>query len=66
MTARYITLPTAAEVFIHECEVCGIANAPFGYNVSLRRGILGQWYCLKHRPDPLTANTRNDDDRHRF
>lgn len=58
MPAHYIRLPTAAHMFIHTCEVCGIANAPFGYNVSLRRGQLGNWYCAEHKP-PLTASTRD-------
>jgi hypothetical protein len=37
--------------FIHYCH-CG-EWAPYGYNVSVRHGRLGQWYCREHRPpDP--------------
>lgn len=68
MTAHYITLPTGRELLIHPCETCGVANAPFGYNVNLRKGKLGLWYCYDHRPDtePLTASMRDNDDRHRL
>lgn len=34
---------------LHYCR-CG-AWGSHGYNVELRKGILGQWYCDKHRPD---------------
>jgi hypothetical protein len=34
--------------FIHYCH-CG-AWAAYGYNVSVRHGRLGQWYCREHRP----------------
>jgi hypothetical protein len=38
----------------HYCERCG-DDAPYGYGVSLRRGIVGKWYCGDHRPDrPLS------------
>lgn len=65
MPTATITLPTGSTMLIHTCEKCGVANAPFGYNVSLRRGRLGEWYCREHRPQttPLTASTRNNDDR---
>jgi hypothetical protein len=38
-----------AEPFLHPCQVCGEA-AYFGFNVSLRQGRLGQWFCALHRP----------------
>jgi hypothetical protein len=36
-------------VFLHFCEVCGQFGA-FGYDVHLRAGQLGRWYCSEHRP----------------
>jgi hypothetical protein len=35
--------------FLHFCVECGAFGA-FGYDVSLRAGRLGRWYCAKHRP----------------
>jgi hypothetical protein len=34
--------------FVHYCT-CGEWGS-FGYNVSLRTGQLGTWYCREHRP----------------
>jgi hypothetical protein len=34
--------------FVHYCA-CGEGGS-FGYNVSLRTGRLGTWYCREHRP----------------
>jgi len=34
--------------FVHYCA-CGEWGS-FGYNVSLRTGRLGTWYCREHRP----------------
>jgi hypothetical protein len=34
--------------FVHYCA-CGEWGS-FGYDVSLRTGRLGTWYCRKHRP----------------
>ena len=34
--------------FIHNCW-CG-QWASYGFNVDLRHGRLGQWYCAEHRP----------------
>jgi hypothetical protein len=40
--------------FVHFCY-CG-TEASFGFNVSLRNGQLGTWYCREHRPvGDLTA-----------
>jgi hypothetical protein len=36
--------------FMHSCAICGV-DASFGYGVSLRLGILGEWYCREHRPE---------------
>jgi hypothetical protein len=36
-------------VFLHFCVECG-RFGPFGYNVTLRAGQLGRWYCQDHRP----------------
>lgn len=33
----------------HACNVCG-ADAYFGIGVNLRKGDLGLWYCMEHRP----------------
>jgi hypothetical protein len=33
---------------LHYCQ-CGEWGA-FGYNVDLRNGKLGNWYCFEHRP----------------
>jgi len=41
--------PPAAEPFVHPCQVCG-EHAYFGFNVSLRQGRIGQWFCALHRP----------------
>jgi hypothetical protein len=38
-----------SEPFVHSCEVCG-GFAYFGFNVSLRQGQPGQWFCATHRP----------------
>jgi hypothetical protein len=34
---------------LHFCVECGAWGA-FGYNVNLRLGRPGQWYCAAHRP----------------
>jgi hypothetical protein len=39
----------APEPFIHPCEMCG-DHAYFGFNVCLREGKRGQWFCAAHRP----------------
>jgi hypothetical protein len=36
-------------LFLHFCVECGAYGA-FGYDVSLRAGRLGRWYCAEHRP----------------
>jgi hypothetical protein len=36
-------------VLLHFCAECG-RFGPFGYDVRLRRGELGRWYCREHRP----------------
>lgn len=56
MPTRDHLLPTGSYMLIHTCEVCGVANAPFGYKVNLRRGMPGEWYCHEHKPQ--TASTR--------
>ena len=35
--------------FLHFCVECGAFGA-FGYDVCLRAGRLGRWYCAEHRP----------------
>lgn len=35
----------------HPCSKCGHEVAPFGRNVSLRKGKLGEWFCTKCLPD---------------
>jgi hypothetical protein len=35
--------------FLHFCYRCG-RFAAFGYDVQLRAGRLGRWYCGEHRP----------------
>jgi len=34
---------------IHDCAVCGAKNAGHGFRVSLRKGMLGMWYCDEHK-----------------
>jgi len=36
-------------VFLHFCVECG-RFGPYGYDVRLRAGQLGRWYCREHRP----------------
>jgi hypothetical protein len=38
-------------LFLHFCCECGAWGA-FGYDVSIRAGRLGRWYCAAHRPLP--------------
>jgi hypothetical protein len=38
------------DAFLHFCYRCG-RLAAFGYDVCLRAGRLGRWYCGEHRPD---------------
>jgi hypothetical protein len=33
----------------HRCRQCG-GPASYGYDVALRDGLLGRWYCRDHRP----------------
>lgn len=33
---------------VRVCRVCGF-NAPFGFDVSAKRGRPGRWYCGEHR-----------------
>lgn len=33
----------------HRCRQCG-GPASYGYDVALRDGLLGRWYCAEHRP----------------
>lgn len=42
---------TGLVVFWHPCKVCGLVNAGFGVNVSLRKGQMGEWYCEEHLPE---------------
>lgn len=37
-------------MFWHPCKICGLVNAPFGVNVSLRKKQFGEWYCAEHLP----------------
>src|ERR1700730_1384919 len=37
-----------ASFFDHRCSVCG---QRFGYDVYLRRGEEGRWFCAAHRPE---------------
>lgn len=37
--------------FWHPCSVCGLVNAPYGVNVSLRNEEYGEWFCREHLPD---------------
>jgi hypothetical protein len=37
-------------MLMHLCNVCGSNNAPYGYDVALRSGSLGLWYCREHKP----------------
>jgi len=39
----------SVQIFIHDCKVCG-KNAPFGFNCQPFSGLLGDWYCLEHKP----------------
>jgi hypothetical protein len=36
-------------LFLHFCMDCGAWGA-YGYDVNLRAGQLGRWYCALHRP----------------
>jgi hypothetical protein len=36
-------------VLLHFCVECG-RFGPYGYDVRLRAGQLGRWYCREHRP----------------
>jgi hypothetical protein len=36
-------------VVLHFCVECGAWGA-YGYDVNLRAGRLGRWYCAAHRP----------------
>jgi hypothetical protein len=42
--------PVPASFFDHRCSVCG-QPARFGYDVYLRRGEEGRWFCAAHRPE---------------
>jgi hypothetical protein len=48
-------------VLLHFCCECGAWGA-FGYDVNLRAGRLGKWYCVAHRPQQpsrdVTAQTK--------
>jgi hypothetical protein len=37
-------------LILHFCPACGAWGA-YGYEVSIRTGRLGRWYCAVHRPD---------------
>jgi hypothetical protein len=41
-------------VVLHFCCECGRWGA-YGYDVNLRVGRLGRWYCAAHRPKPELA-----------
>jgi hypothetical protein len=41
-------------LFLHFCNECG-RWASFGYNVDLKAGRLGRWYCGEHRPRSAMA-----------
>lgn len=47
---RYGVNPAGERYFYHPCSVCGLVNAPFGVNVSLRNQRYGTWFCSEHRP----------------
>lgn len=40
---------------LHVCAVCGSPLAPWGFDVFLRSGRLGTWYCGEHRPGKAGA-----------
>lgn len=46
MPGRIKTLSSGAKVMLHTCDVCGSANAPFGFMLP---GVLSQWFCAEHR-----------------
>jgi len=46
---RLVRIDGGGTAFLHPCGVCGSANAPFGFNVSLRKGNPGYWRCKDHR-----------------
>lgn len=46
---RLIPIEGGGTAFFHPCASCGVANAPFGFDVSLRHGRPGRWSCYLHR-----------------
>lgn len=42
---------TGSVMFWHPCKVCGLIDAPYGVNVSLRNDRYGDWYCAEHLPE---------------
>lgn len=40
---------TGAYAFVHPCSVCG-SGAVFGFDVKLRVGRPGKWFCREHKP----------------
>ena len=40
---------TGAEMFMHPCCICGKENAPFGFDVCIRKNEPGRWYCAEHK-----------------
>ena len=36
-------------MFMHPCRICGTENAPFGFDVELRKDKPGRWYCAEHK-----------------
>ena len=35
--------------FVYRCVICG-EIAHYGYNVNIREGKDGTWYCVEHKP----------------
>ena len=57
-------------VVLHFCTECGAWGA-YGYEVNLRAGRLGRWYCAAHRPqasrkDNSMTKTMTDDEMQRM
>jgi hypothetical protein len=48
-SARRGRIENCGSTFLHFCVECG-RFGPYGYDVRLRAGRLGRWYCHDHRP----------------
>jgi hypothetical protein len=47
--ARRGRVARSGDVLLHFCVECG-RFGPYGYDVRLRTGQAGRWYCREHRP----------------